>query len=208
MSTHPDPTAPTRGRPPTITPERLADIGIRLGLPNLTMANVAAELAVTQAALYKRVANLEALKRLVAETVFQRWQIPLASVDAPGGLEAYLMGFVESLCEVVKAHPGLPPYLLRRTVATASMLEKIASHQAHVAEVFGLPVDKARWLLATIAFYCIAGADTIYAIADDEEGQVITEFKQGMRALVIGSLQLVEADGALQGRAMIDGSSR
>ncbi|HHA2757035.1 MULTISPECIES: TetR/AcrR family transcriptional regulator [Stenotrophomonas] len=208
MSTHPDPTAPTRGRPPTITPERLADIGIRLGLPNLTMANVAAELAVTQAALYKRVANLEALKRLVAETVFQRWQIPLASVDAPGGLEAYLMGFVESLCEVVKAHPGLPPYLLRRTVATASMLEKIASHQAHVADVFGLPVDKVRWLLATIAFYCIAGADTIYAIADDEEGQVITEFKQGMRALVIGSLQLVEADGALQGRAMIDGSSR
>ncbi|WP_445012905.1 hypothetical protein, partial [Enterobacter hormaechei] len=85
------------------------------------------------------------------------WQIPRASVDAPGGLEAYLMGFVESLCEVVKAHPGLPPYLLRRTVATAPMLEKIASHQAHVAEVFGLPVDKARWLLATIAFYCIAG---------------------------------------------------
>ncbi|HEL4110672.1 TPA: TetR/AcrR family transcriptional regulator [Stenotrophomonas maltophilia] len=208
MNTHPDPTAPTRGRPPTITPERLADIGIRLGLPNLTMANVAAELAVTQAALYKRVANLEALKRLVAEAVFQRWQIPRASVDAPGGLEAYLMGFVESLCEVVKAHPGLPPYLLRRTVATAPMLEKIASHQAHVADVFGLPVDKARWLLATIAFYCIAGADTIYAIADDEEGQVITEFKQGMRALVIGSLQLVEADGALQGRAMIDGSSR
>ncbi len=144
MSTHPDPTAPSRGRPPTITPERLADIGIRLGLPNLTMANVAAELAVTQAALYKRVANLEALKRLVAEAVFQRWQIPRASVDAPGGLEAYLMGFVQSLCEVVKAHPGLPPYLLRRTVATAPMLEKIASHQAHVAEVFGLPVDKAR----------------------------------------------------------------
>lgn len=85
MSTHPDPTAPTRGRPPTITPERLADIGIRLGLPNLTMANVAAELAVTQAALYKRVSNLEALKRLVAEAVFQRWQIPRASIDAPGG---------------------------------------------------------------------------------------------------------------------------
>ncbi len=63
-----------------------------------------------------------------------------------------------------------------------------------MAEVFGLPVDKARWLLATIAFYCIAGADTIYAIADDDEGQVITEFKQGMRALVIGSLQLLDAD--------------
>ncbi len=88
--------------------------------------------------------------------------------------------FVESLCEVVKAHPGPLSYPWR-TVATAPMLEKIASHQAHVAEVFGLPVDKARWLLATIAFYCIAGADTIYAIADDEEGQVITEFKQGMR---------------------------
>ncbi|KXU92504.1 TetR family transcriptional regulator [Stenotrophomonas sp. DDT-1] len=196
MSTQRETTVPPRGRPPTITPERLADIGIRLGLPNLTMANVAAELAVTQAALYKRVANLEALKRLVAEAVFQRWQVPRASADAAGGLQGYLMVFVESLCEVVKAHPGLPPYLLRRTVATAPMLEKIASHQAHVAEVFGLPMDKARWLLATIAFYCIAGADTIYAIADDEEGQVITEFKQGMRALVIGSLQLLDAEDA------------
>ncbi len=75
MNTQRETKVPPRGRPPTITPERLADIGIRLGLPNLTMANVAAELAVTQAALYKRVANLEALKRLV-EAVFQRWQIP------------------------------------------------------------------------------------------------------------------------------------
>ena len=82
MNMQPEIPAPARGRPPTITPERLADIGIKLGLPNLTMANVAAELAVTQAALYKRVANLEALKRLVADTVFQRWQIPRASVEA------------------------------------------------------------------------------------------------------------------------------
>ena len=70
MNMHPETPASARGRPPTITPDRLADIGITLGLPNLTMANVAAELAVTQAALYKRVANLEALKRLVADTVF------------------------------------------------------------------------------------------------------------------------------------------
>ncbi|PZS95156.1 MULTISPECIES: TetR/AcrR family transcriptional regulator [Stenotrophomonas] len=201
MSMQPEIPAPARGRPPTITPERLADIGIKLGLPNLTMANVAAELAVTQAALYKRVANLEALKRLVADTVFQRWQIPRASADAPGGLQGYLMVFVESLCEVVKAHPGLPPYLLRRSVATAPMLEKIASHQAHVAEVFGLPLDKARWVLATIAFYCIAGADTVYGLVDDEaealtgrrvqDEEVIAEFRQGMRALVIGSLDVL-----------------
>lgn len=196
MSTQPDPILPPRGRPPTITPERLADIGIRLGLPGLTMATVAAELAVSQAALYKRVANLEALKRLVADAVFQRWQIPRASRDAAGGLQGYLLTFVASLCEVVKAHPGLPPYLLRRSVATTPTLEKIAAHQVHVAEVYGLPIDKARWLLATLAFHCIAGADTIYAIADDEDGQVITEFKQGLRALVIGSLQVVKEDGA------------
>lgn len=117
-------------------------------------------------------------------------------------MQAYLLGFVESLCEVVKAHPGLPPYLLRRSVATTPMLEKIASHQAHVAEVFGLPLDKARWLLATIAFYCIAGADTVYGLVDDEtevltgrrvqDEEVIAEFKQGMRALVIGSLEVLE----------------
>ncbi|MBS9726922.1 TetR/AcrR family transcriptional regulator, partial [Pseudomonas stutzeri] len=92
--------------------------------------------------------------------------------------------------------PGLPPYLLRRSVATTPMLEKIAAHQVHVAEVYGLPIDKARWLLATLAFHCIAGADTIYSIADDEDGQVITDFWQGLRALVIGSLQDLKEDGA------------
>ena len=44
---------PARGRPPTITLERIADAGIAMGLPNLTFVGVAAALGVSHMALYK-----------------------------------------------------------------------------------------------------------------------------------------------------------
>ena len=200
MDTNPTSPPPTRGRPRTITPERIADAGIALQLPNITLVGIANALGVTQMALYRHVANLDALKRLVAEAIFQRWQIPRARTDGHGGLQDYLMTFIASLCELAKANPGLPPYLLRRSVATPPMLDKIAAHQAHVAAAFGLPVERARWLLSTIAFYCIAGADTVYSLAGDpvdastdaarsaEQAEMLAEFHQGMHALVTGSL--------------------
>lgn len=208
MSTESTPGKPVRGRPPTITPQRIADAGIRMGLPNISMAAMARALGVTQMALYKRAANLQAVKQLVAAEIFLRWPLPRAGADgdAAEALDAYLMRFVDALCRMVRTHPGLPPYLLRRSAATTAMLDKISEHQAHVAAVHGLPLDRARWLLATLAFHCIAGADTVFLLADDgdateapqraENAEVIAEFMQGMHALVIGSLQLLRSDSS------------
>lgn len=64
------PKSPSRGRPPSITRERLTDAGIALTLPKLTMVGVADQLGVSAMALYKHVSGLEALKELVAEEIF------------------------------------------------------------------------------------------------------------------------------------------
>ena len=57
-------------------------------------------------------------------------------------------------------------------------------------------------LLATVAFHCIAVADTVYSVAGEEpaarpdrateEAQVEAEFAQGMYALIVGALAVLE----------------
>ena len=192
----------TRGRPRTITRERIADAGIAIGLPNITFIGVAAALGVSHMALYKHVPNLEALKYLIAEETFNRWQIPRVSGEKRGDLKDYLGRFVTSIREFVKANPGLTPYVLRRSAATQSMLTKIDEHQSHIAQAYAIPRDHARWLLATVAFHCIAVADTVYSVAGREpvlgndraaeEAEIEAEFLQGMHTLIVGALTLLE----------------
>ncbi|MFT3720914.1 TetR/AcrR family transcriptional regulator [Pseudorhodoferax sp.] len=194
-----------RGRPPTITRERIAEAGIGIGLPSITFVGVAAALGVSHMALYRHVPSLEALKHLVAEEIFRRWQIPRASGREAGGLEEYLLVFSASVQAFVKAHPGLTPYVIRRLAATQPMLAKIDEHQSHVAQVYGISKEDARWLLATVAFHCIAVADTVYSVAGREpavaadraaeEAEMEAEFAQGMHALVVGALAMVQARG-------------
>lgn len=191
-----------RGRPRTITPERIAEAGIAIGLPNITFVGVAAALGVSHMALYKHVASLEVLRRMVAEDIFNRWAIPQAGAQGDGGLEDYLTLFANSVRELVKAHPGLTPFVIRRSAATQPMLEKITGHQRHIAHAFGIPEEHARWLLATVAFHGIAVADTVYSVAGRdlageaeraaEEAEMEAELVQGMHALIVGALALLE----------------
>jgi len=195
----------TRGRPRTITRERIADAGIEMGLPNITFVGVAAALGVSHMALYKHVPSLEELKCLVAEEIFIRWQIPQAGGSGRGGLKAYLFVFAASVQTFVKAHPGVTPYVIRRLAATQPMLDKIAEHQRHIAQAYGMPMEQARWLLATVAFHGLAVADTVYSVAGREpvvdavraveEAEMAAELDQGMQALIIGALAMLE-DGA------------
>ena len=133
-----------------------------------SFVGLAAALGVSHMALYKHVANLEALKAMVAEEIFTRWQIPRDCGDADGGLKDYLIVFATSVREFVKTHPGLTPYVIRRAAATAPMLAKIDGHQALIAQGFGVSKEQARWLLATVAFHCMAVADTVYTVTQRE----------------------------------------
>lgn len=205
--TPPDPSSAPRGRPRTITRERIADAGMAIGLPQITFTGVAAALGVSHMALYKHVPSLEELKRLVAEEIFSRWQIPEASdEDGPDGLRTYLLVFTDSVRAFVKAHPGLTPYVIRRQAATQPMLAKIDAHQSHVARVYGISKAQARWLLATVAFHCLAVADTVYSVAglegDSDAAQAAevaemeAELDQGMRALITGALLMLAQRGS------------
>ncbi len=192
----------TRGRPRTITRERIVDAGIAIGLPNITFVGVAAALGVSHMALYKHVPSLDALKRLVAQEIFSRWQFPQAFGNERSGLKDYLIAFSTSMREFVKAHPGVTPYVIRRMAATQPMIAKIDGHQSHIAEAYGLSKEHAQWLLATVAFHCLAVADTVYSVAGREpvveadraaeEAEMEVELVQGMHALIVGALAMLE----------------
>lgn len=193
----------TRGRPRTITRERIVEAGIEIGLPGITFVGVAAALGVSHMALYKHVANLEALKNLIAEEIFTRWQIPRVDTDQRGELKDYLTVFATSVRLFVKAHPGLTPYVIRRLAATQLMLAKIDEHQSHIAQVYGITKAQARWLLATVAFHGIAVADTVYSVTGQpveeaqrlaEEIEMEAELDRGMRALIVGALVLMDEE--------------
>ena len=193
----------TRGRPRTITRERIVEAGIKMGLPSITFVGVAAALGVSHMALYKHVANLEALKSMVAEEIFTRWQIPQAEADQYSGLKDYMLVFATSVRVFVKAHPGLTPYVIRRLAATQPMLAKIDEHQSHIAQVYGITKAQARWLLATVAFHGIAVADTVYSVTGQpveeaqrlaEEIEMEAELDRGMRALIVGALVLMDEE--------------
>ena len=193
----------TRGRPRTITRERIVEAGIEIGLPGITFVGVAAALGVSHMALYKHVANLEALKNLVAEEIFTRWQIPRVDAGQRGELKEYLTVFATSVRLFVKAHPGLTPYVIRRLAATQPMLAQIDEHQSPIAQVYGITKAPARWLLATVAFHGIAVADTVYSVTGQpveeaqrlaEESEMEAELDRGMRALIVGALVLMDEE--------------
>lgn len=189
---------PARGRPPVITRERIANAGIEMGLPNITFVGLSASLGVSHMALYKHVPSLKELKRLVAEEIFQRWEIPKVCGKGKDDLKDHLVALVTSLQDLVKSNLGLPPYLLRRSASTPQITAKIGEHHKQVADVYGIPENRARWIVATVAFHCIAVADTIYSAAENDSGldlghvadeaEVEAEFSQGMNALIVGAL--------------------
>ncbi|MGO3742620.1 TetR/AcrR family transcriptional regulator [Kerstersia sp.] len=202
---------PRRGRPRSITRERIAAAGMEMGLTKLTFVGVAARLGVSHMALYKHVPNLEALKRLVAEEIFCRWQMPESAGPPQDSLESYLRLFSASLRELVRRHQGLAPYLIRRRATTPGMMARIYAHQEWAACRYGLTQERSRWLLSTVAFHCIALADTVYAELDADEAAaqetgaggtgaeaageevatIESEFDRGMQALICGVLQML-----------------
>lgn len=187
-----------RGRPPSITRERIADAGIAMTLPELSFVGVAAALGVSHIALYKHVANLAALRELVAEAIFERWQEP--PLDAAGrcSIEENLRAFQRSLRTLVDANPGLAPFLVSHGAKTPEMLARIQRHHAEFSRVHGLPLEQAAWLLSTVAYHAVALADTVYsrhAVVDttrrplDRKAQE-AEFDRSMEALIIGALAM------------------
>ncbi|MCL4067675.1 TetR/AcrR family transcriptional regulator [Pseudomonas sp. GX19020] len=210
MSLSPSP--PARGRPATITRDRIADAGIAIGLNDLTIVGVAARLGVSHMGLYKHVRGLADLRSLVAEAAFLRWEFPRPGPEVP--LASWLWDFATSIWRLVEAHPGIAPWLLRGDMITREMTEKIVAHQEELAGTRGLSFAQARWLMLTIAFHCVAVADTVLPARGSPAGRLQSgrlqsdrlqtggsggegaegidpEHRDGIRALITGALAII-----------------
>ncbi|WP_112311512.1 TetR/AcrR family transcriptional regulator [Pseudogemmobacter bohemicus] len=183
---------PGKGRPATITRDRIADAGIAIGLNDLTVVGVAARLGVSHMGLYKHVRGLGELRTLVAEAAFLRWDFPPPGPETP--LATWLWDFADSIWRLVAAHPGIAPWLLRGDRITRAMTEKIVGHQEDLARMRGLSFAQARWLMLTIAFHCVAVADTVLPARDQPApGPAIDpEHRDGIRALIAGALAILD----------------
>lgn len=198
---------PPRGRRPVITLARIAQAGTEMTLPHITFTGVAARLGVSHVALYKYVANLDELKQVVADAIFNQWHMPAPCTDDTGSLSDYLAVFARSLRQLVHQNPGLAGYLARHDQKTPAMLARILDHHAQIASAYAIPTETAGWLLSTVAYHCIALADTVYARPADTAAPLPhtapasaaaqdAAFALSMQALIIGALQLAtQQDG-------------
>jgi AcrR family transcriptional regulator len=186
--------ATARGRPRTITRERLTDAGIEIGLPKVTILGIAAHLGVSAKALYKHVSGLKELKQQIAEEMFLRWELPSPSACGPDGLERFMITFSESMWQLVEMHPGIAPYMLREDLITPAMLAKMETHQKDVERVCGVTFAQSNWLLFIVAYFCVAVADTVLPLngekgtSSDKAKWVKSQYVSGARALIIGAL--------------------
>jgi len=198
------------GRPRTITPERLLDAGMAMGLPDLSMLGMAAALKVSPTALYRHFPGLDDLKQSIAQEMFLRWSLPPLSPGEGQTLEHYLLQFSACMWELVEQHAGISPYLLRADMMTPAMRAKIQAHHEAVARAFELPFAHVQWLLFTVAYHCVAVADTVLPISAPSETEInllraagipVTgegyarlirqRYDQGSRALIVGALAIV-----------------
>lgn len=189
-------TKSARGRPRReIARTQIADAGIAMGLPTISIVGVAAALGISHMTLYTYVSSLDELKQLVASEIFQRWPLPSPQEES---LKDYMETFGDSMWQLVERHPGIAPYLLREDLISAEMVAKIQSHQELLVQTYNITDEQAHWLFQTVAHVCVAVADTL--IPRDETTRK-TEYAQnspiknkytlGVRALIIGSLSMM-----------------
>lgn len=169
-------------------------------LPSITFVGVAEKLGVSHMDLYNHVNGLDALKTLVAETIFLSWELP--EMDAGCALSDYLIKLAASMWKLVETHAGITPYLLRRDMITPAIEQRIASHQEKLAKQFNLPFIQAHWLGFTISYHTLSIADSVLPDNKDEKDQtryqsdfgingIDDEYAVGIRALILGCLAML-----------------
>jgi AcrR family transcriptional regulator len=117
MSTTPSAaTAPRRGRPPKITPEKLVEAALSVGLENLTLAEVAKALNVSIQSLYNHVASRDDLLFMTAAVLSERYPMP---EDTGGDWMEWLYRLAYALKSAYEHAPGFATVLMSRSPANA-----------------------------------------------------------------------------------------
>jgi AcrR family transcriptional regulator len=109
------------GRPRQVTLQQILEATSAINLENLTLQAVAGELGVTPPALYRHVANREDLVNKFVGYVTEKYPIPSYQGE---GWASWAISFAHALHVMYASVPGLADYTIRRTHASASVLER------------------------------------------------------------------------------------
>ncbi len=139
-----------RGRPARLSPERIGKFGAQLGLGNVTVAAIAAELGVSEMSIYRHVHGATGLRRAVANYICSQFA-PEEVAGEP--LADALMEYAAQVRQFVLAYPGIGDHMLNLGPDASPTLKYIDKHQQAFAARYGFSLGQASVLLAAITSY-------------------------------------------------------
>ncbi|MDI9933322.1 hypothetical protein QM588_23145 [Rhodococcus sp. IEGM 1354] len=206
------PASPTP-RKRRVTPETMAEAGITLTLPKVTVKSVADALGVSIVAIYNNIDDLYALKALVAEEILRRWSPPMPGDDE--SMQDALLRFSIAMRDLVQKNPGIADYLVGLVPSAIDTIRMIDAVQTGYRLRYGLTPKQATWSVTNVAEHALAlGAmvhhsggrppeidaaiaartdlDTLPGAYDTVDRGPDGMFLWSMRTVVVGTLALIE----------------
>ncbi len=192
----------------------MAEAGIELTLPKVSVKSVAESLGVSIVAIYNNIDDLCSLKALVAEEILRRWSAPLPGDDE--SMHDALLTLAAALRELVHSNPGIAEYLIGLTPSSIDAIRMADTVQTRYRVRYDLTPKQATWAVITVCEHALALAEMVYNSArrDREYDEVIAArtdldtlpgaydnvdrgpdgmFLWSMRTVVVGTLTLIEA---------------
>ncbi|MEM9131137.1 MAG: TetR family transcriptional regulator [Actinomycetota bacterium] len=109
-------TAARRGRPKAASRERIIEAGISVGLRNLTMTAVAAELEVAEATLYNYVSSKQELEEAIVAALVDQIDSPSSDI---AHAHDHLVELGARIATVLRRHRGLTEAVIRHGASAA-----------------------------------------------------------------------------------------
>lgn len=162
---------PRRGRPPSITRERIVERAlVRLdeaGVDGLTMKELAGDLGVTTMALYRHVDDKENLLALALDAIAE----PFAAITFPEEPRACIRMAMTTLYEALTAHPWVPEALIRpQRIGRGALLLT----DAVMGAAYELTGDRAAALAAYRALWSLTLGSVLSHLRQRAEGTPLT----------------------------------
>ena len=160
---------PRRGRPPSITRERIVERAlVRLdeaGVDGLTMKELAGDLGVTTMALYRHVNDKENLLALALDAIAE------PAITFPEEPRACIRMAMTTLYEALTAHPWVPEALIRpQRIGRGALLLT----DAVMGAAYELTGDRAAALAAYRALWSLTLGSVLSHLSQRAEGTPLT----------------------------------
>ncbi|MET9329126.1 TetR family transcriptional regulator [Tsukamurella sp. NPDC003166] len=162
---------PRRGRPPSITRERIVGRALEVldeqGTDGLTMKALAADLGVTTMALYRHVDDRETLLALALDAIAE----PFAAIDFPDEPRACIDLAMTTLYDSLTAHPWVPEALIRpQRIGRGALLLT----DAVMGAAYRLTGDRGTALAAYRALWSLTLGSVLSHLRQRAEGTPLT----------------------------------